>query len=225
MIEEKSRKELLEEPDPFLEFITRILEFGKQYQRQIAGAVCGVIALALVITGVVYFNKKTEDRAAIMLGKALAAYAAIEKDAPPAALEESKKNFKDIMDKYGSTGAGKAALIYYADTCYSTKNFDEAINAYTKALDAFDDPGLDNLILNGLAYSYEEKGDYEKAASYFEMIISDKNAAMVDQALFNLGRMDEKMGKPDQAKEAFARLVKEFPDSMYFSLASEKIAG
>ena len=228
MIEEKSRKELkeeLEEPDPFLETIGRMLAFGKQYQQQIVAAVCGIVALALVITGTIYFNNRTEDKAAVLFGKAITAYTALGKDAPAAGLEESKKSFKTIVDKYGSTGAGKAALIYYADVCYTTKNFDEAIDAYTKALGAFDGSGFKNLILNGLAYSYEGKGDYEKAASHFEMIVSDKSAAMVDQALFNLGRIYEKMGKAKQAKETFARLVKEFPDSMYFSLASEKIAG
>ena len=225
MIEEKSRKELLEEPDPFLEFIDRMLAFGKQYQRQIAAAVCAVVILALVISGTIYFNNRTEDKAAAMLGKAITAYTALGKDAPAAGLDEAKKNFKNIKDKYGSTGAGKAALIYYADVCFKTKTFDEAIDAYTRALDAFDDPGFKNLILNGLAYSYEGKGDYEKSASHFEMIVSDKSAAMIDQALFNLGRIYEKMGQAKQAKETYARLVKEFPDSMYFGLASEKIAG
>ena len=225
MIEERSRKELLEEPDPFLETVDRMLAFGKQYQRQIAAAVCGVIVLALVITGTWYFNNRTEDRAAAMLGKAMTAYAALGKDAPAAGLEEAKKSFKNIVDKYGSTGAGKAALINYADVCYKTKKFDEAIDAYTRALGVFTDSGFKSLILNGLAYSYEGKGDYEKAASNFEMIVSDKSAAMIDQALFNLGRMYEKMGKAKEAKETFARLVKEFPASMYFDLASEKIAG
>ncbi|MDA8404541.1 MAG: tetratricopeptide repeat protein [Desulfobacteraceae bacterium] len=225
MVEEKSRKELLEEPDPFLEIIDRMLAFGKQYQQQIVMGVCGIIALALVITGAVYFNGRTEDKAAVMLGKAVSAYNALGKDAPAAGLEEAKKSFKDIKDKYGSTGAGKTALIYYADVCYALKNYDEAIDAYRKALDAFDDPGIKSLILNGLAYSYEGKGDYEKAAAHFEMIVSDKSAAMIDQALFNLGRIYGKMGKAKEEKETFARLVKEFPDSMYFSLASEKIAG
>jgi len=32
MSEEKSRKELLEEPDPFLVFVGRMMEFGKMYQ-------------------------------------------------------------------------------------------------------------------------------------------------------------------------------------------------
>lgn len=225
MIDEKSRKELLEEPDPFLETISSMMAFGKKYQRQIAAAVCGVIALVLVISGTMYFNNRTEDKAAILFGKAMTAYTALGKDAPAAGLEEAKKSFKNIVDKYGSTGAGKAALIYYADVCYATKKYDEAIDAYQKALDAFDDPGFKNLILNGLAYSFEGKGDYEKSAAHFEMIVSDKSAAMIDQALFNLGRVYEKMGKADKGKETFARLVKEFPDSMYFSLASEKIAG
>lgn len=225
MNEEPSRQELLEEPDPFLVFVGRALEFGKQYQRQIVAAVCGIVVLAVVASGAVYFNNKTEDKAALLFGTAVTAYTALGKDAPADALETSRKSFKAIVDKYRSTGAGKAALMYYGDVCFALKQYDEAIDAYTKALDAFGDSGFKNLILSGLAYSYEGKGDFEKAAAHFEKIANDTSAAMIDQALFNLGRLYEKTGKVDKGKETFARLVKEFPDSMYFGLASEKTAG
>ena len=43
------------------------------------------------------------------------------------------------VDKHGSTGSGKAALMHYADLCYLTKNYDEAIKAYNQALDEFGD--------------------------------------------------------------------------------------
>jgi len=226
MNDEKSRKELLEEPDPFLVFIGQMMEFGKKYQKQIIAAIGAVVAVAIVITGVIYYKNQSEDRAAMMLGNAIAKYNVIKKDESSfIAYEEVKKNFKNIAEKYGSTGAGKAALMQYADICYLTKNYDEAIKIYNLALGVLGETEFKTLILNGLAYSYEEKEDYEQAAKYFEMIISEEAAVMKDQALFNLGRMYGKLGKPELEKEVFGRLVSEYPDSMYFDLASEKIAG
>ncbi len=226
MNDEQSRKELLEEPDPFLVFVGNMLEFVKKYQKQIMAAVGVVVAVAIVITGVIYYKNQSEDRAAMMLGKAIAKYNAIKKDESSfIAYEEVKKNFKAIAEKYGATGAGKAAIMQYADVCYLTKNYDEAIKIYNQALDALGKTEFKTMILSGLAYSYEGKADYEQAAKYFEMIVTDDAAVSKDQALFNLGRMYGKLGKPELEKEAFSRLVSEYPDSMYFNLASEKIAG
>lgn len=226
MNDEQSRKELLEEPDPFLVFIGQALEFVKKYQKHIMAGVGAVVAVAILITGVVYFKNKSEDSAAVMLGKANAKLRVIKKDESSfIAYEDVKKDFKKITEKYGSTGAGKAALMQYADLCYLTQNYDEAIKTYNQALDKMGITEFKTMILSGLAYSYAAKEDYAKAAEYFEKIVADDSAVMKDQALFNLGLMYEKLGKPDQAKETLSRLVSEFPDSIYFKMASEKIAG
>ena len=226
MNEDKSRKELLEEPDPFLVFVGQMMEFGKKYQKQIIAAVGAVVAVAIVITGVIYYKNQSEDRAAAMLGTTIAKYNAIKKDESSfIAYEDVKKGFKNIAEKYSSTGAGKAALLQYADVCYLTKNYDEAIKIYKQALDVLGQTEFKTMILSGLAYSCQEKEDYEQAIKYFELIAADEAAVMKDQALFNLGLLYGKLDKPEQEKEAFGRLVSEFPESMYFDLASEKIAG
>lgn len=225
MNEDKSRRELLEEPDPFLEFVEKTLTLAKTYQRQILAGLCSAVVLMLLIYAVVYFQNRTENQAAVKLGKAMDAYQALGPDADGAALEDAGKGFKEILDKYGRTGAGKAALVHYGDISFKLKKYDEAIATFGKALDAFDDPGFKSLMLSSLAYAYEGKGDIEKSISYFEMIVNAKSSVMMDQALFNLGRLYEKAGKAEKGKEAYSRLVKEFPDSMYFGLASEKTAG
>ena len=226
MSEEKSRKELLEEPDPFLVFVGQAMDFGKKYQKEIVGAVGAVVAVILVITGVLYYKNQTEDRAAALLGKTITAYNALKKDeSAAAALEAVKKEFKSIVDKYGSTAAGESALMMYGDVCYQTKNYDEAISAYEKALDAMGKTSFRSMIINGLAYAYEGKENYEQAADWFRKIASDESAVLRDQALFNLSRMYKKLGKPDQEKEALQQLIAEFPDSMYADPAGDKIAG
>jgi len=235
MAEEKSRKELLEEPDPFMVFVGKAMEFGKQYQKQIVAAVTTLLIVVIAVYGVIYFKNKADDRAAVMLGKALSQYSSIlyrdpnimNPKAPTSAEYEGvKKNFKEIVDKHGKTGSGKIALMHYADLCYLTKNYDEAIKTYNQALGELEDKTeFKSLILNGLAYSYEGKKDFDKAVTYFEKIALDKDAVMKDQAFFNLGRIYESLGKVKLMKEAFNHIVSDFPDSMYFELAREKVAG
>ncbi len=225
MNDEKSRKELLQEPDPFLEFVGKAMDFGKKYQKQIIAAVGALLSVAIVITGVIYYKNQSEARAAMMLGKAVAKYNSIKKDESSfIAYEDVKKDFKALSEKYGSSASGKVALMQYANLCYLTKNYDEALKAYNQALNELGKTEFKTMILSGLGYSYEGKNDFEQAAKYFEMITSDDAAVMKDQALFNLARMYEKLGKPDLEKKAFSRIVSEYPDSMYFDLASEKVA-
>jgi len=235
MSEERSRKELLEEPDPFLVFVGRMMEFGKTYQNQIVAAVATLLIVVVAIYGVIYFKNKAEDKAAVMLGNALAKYSSIlyrdpnilNPEAPTfVEYEDVKKNFKKIVDKYSTTGSGKIAVVHYADLCYLTKNYDEAIKTYNRALNAFGDKTeFKSLILNGIAYAYEGKKDFDKALTYFEKIASDEDAVMKDQAFFNLGRIYESLGKVKLMKAAYNRIVSEYPDSMYFDLAREKVAG
>jgi tetratricopeptide (TPR) repeat protein len=235
MVEDKTRKELLEEPDPFLVFVGRALEFVKKYQQQLIMAGMVVFIAAVAVSGMLYYQRHAEEMAAEMLGKAIAKYTAFVRKDPkvinpkeptPAEYDEAQKPFQEIIAKYGGTGAGKAALLHYADLCYRSKKYDEGIKSYEKALEEFGGRSeFKNLILNGLAYCYEAKEDPETAAKYFNMIVSDENAILKDQALFNLGRMYEKLAKTEQQMEAYKRIVSEFPDSIYFKLAKEKIAG
>jgi len=227
MAEEKSRKELLEEPDPFMVFVGKCFAFAKKHQMQMTAAAGTLLVLIIVISGVIYFKMKADDRASQLLGKAIAKLTAIQpSEASFIEYEATKKLFKDILDKYGSTGAGKAALLHYANLCYQTKAYDEAIKSYTEALDVFENKKeFKTPILSSLAYSYEGKENYEKAAAYFETIVADPNAVMNDQALFNLGRIYGKQGNTDSEKEMYSRIVAEYPDSMYFEIAKEKLAG
>ncbi len=227
MADEKSRKELLEEPDPFLVFVNKAMAFGKKYQQQLIVAVGAVVLVAIVVSGIIYYQGKEEDRSAALLGQAIAKYQTMQQKGPTFIDYESLKNdFKTIMDKHGSTGAGHAALLEYANLAYVTKDYDTAIATYEKALDIYDDQAeFKNLIYNGLAYAYEGKNDLEKARSNYEMIISDPQTGLKDQALFNLARIYEKQGKEKEKTQAYQQIVAEYPDSMYYELAREKTAG
>jgi len=225
MAEEKSRKELLEEPDPFMVFVGKVMTFAKTYQQQIVMAVIAVVLVAVVISGVVYFRQKSENRAAAMFGKAIVKYqGALQSKAGVAAYEEVKGDFKAVIDQYGSTGAGKSALIRYADICFELKQYDEAIDSYQKALIAFKGNNeFIGLINSGLAYAYEAKGDMDAAEKYFNQVLSDPNAVAKDHVLFNLARIYEKQGRADHRADALNRLVTEYPESIFYQPAKEKM--
>ena len=226
MAEDKNQETQLPQPEKIEVYAKRILDFVKANQTAIAVAVSAVVLAAVVISGVIYFQKRAEEKAQAMLGKALAqAEAAQRGNAAETGFSEIKPKFEEIIKKYGSTAAGKAALLKYADLCYQTGDYETAIEMYKKALDAYDAGEIRGFILNGLAYAYESQDAYEEAATYFNRIVTDDSAVMKDQALFNLGRIYGKMGSPEKQREAYDRIVSDYPDSMYYQLAKEKLAG
>ncbi len=226
MAEDKNQEAPLPQPDKIEVYAKRILEFVKANQTAIVVAVSAVVLAAVVVSGVIYFQKRAEEKAQALLGTALSqAEAAAQSGEGAARFAEIKPKFEEVINKYGSTAAGKAALVKYADLCYQTGDYDKAVEMYKKALDAYDDGEIKSFILNGLAYAYESKDAYEEAATYFNRIVTNKSAVMKDQALFNLGRIYGKMGKPEKQREVYDRIISDYPDSMYYQLAREKLAG
>ncbi len=228
MAEDKNKETSLPQPDQIEVYAKRILEFVKANQSAITVAVSAVVLAAVVISGVIYFQKRAEEKAQAMLGKAIVqAEAAQRGQASAAQYAGVKPKFEEIIKKYGSTAAGKAALLKYADLCYQTGDYDTAIEMYQNALDVYnnDEGEIKSFILNGLAYAYEGKEAYGQAADYFNRIVMDKSAIMKDQALFNLGRIYGEMGNSEKQRDAYNRIVSDYPDSMYYHLAKEKLAG
>lgn len=226
MPEDPKKGGYLPQPDQIEQYATRIREFVIANQKAIIFAAAAVVLIAVLITGVIFFQKRAEESAQALLGDALARMESIQRgQAPETSYEELKPAFKEIVEKYGSTDAAKAALLKYAELSYQTGDYETAIDMYQEALDAYGkDQALRALILNGLAYAYEEKQDYDQALQYFNRIVKNGSGAMKAQALFNLGRIYGKAGQPDKQREVYERLVSDYPDSMYFQLAKESLA-
>ncbi len=220
------RKQLLNEPDRFITFSSRLLQFAVKYKIQISCAAGVVLAFIIVISGMRYFSNKAEDRAFAMLEECISKYETIMKEnAPDKAYVGVEKDFHLILEKYSRTDGGKLARVIYANICYNAGDSDRAIALYNKALYDFDDnQSFKALILSSLGYSYEEKKDYRKAADYFEMIASGPDSIMKDEAFFNLGRLYAAMGENDKSRDAFKKIISDYTDSIYIELVKE-IAG
>ncbi len=226
MPEDPKKEGHLPQPDQVEVYATRMLEFVRANQKALVFAAAAVVLVAVLIAGVIFFQKRAEESAQALLGNALARMESIQRgQASETGYEELKPEFKEIIERYGSTDAAKAALLKYADLCYQTGDYETAIDMYQQALDAYGkDQALRALVLNGLAYAYEETQDYDQALQVFNRIVKNGSGAMKAQALFNLGRVYGKAGEPDKQREVYERLVSDYPDSMYFQLAKESLA-
>ena len=128
-----------------------------------------------------------------------------------------------IVDEYGSTKSGEFAKLYLANTYYTMKDYDKALEYYDDI--SVSDKLISSSAIAGAAACYEVKGDFSKAASYFEKAAS-KNMTLM-QAPQNLQRSAVNyaaIGKKEKAIELLQTLKKEFPASSYAREADRFIA-
>lgn len=226
MAKKVSRKQLLKEPDEFITFTGKLIRLVSTYQKQITIVIGIVVSVFLIISIVKFYTNRMENNAFTLLNQANDKYSAVlsSQDAS-AALKEVEKDFEYILSEYSGYQGGKIARVNYAAYCYRAGEYDKASSLYTTALKDFGkNPSYQNLILNGLGYSYKAKKDYENSVKYFEMIASSKIPMLKDEALFNLSKLYLILGKKSKSIEVLNTIVSDYPESIYFELAKAQLS-
>ena len=219
-----TRKELFNEPDEFITFSAKLLKIMATYKVQLLYGIGLLILIGIIFSGTSYFSYRSESQAFVMLEKTINKYkGSLEKNGPEKAFKEVKNDFVKIIDNYSGNRGGKIARIEFANISINAGDTDGAIDLYRKALEDFnDDQTVKNIILSSLGYAYEEKSDSKSAIKYFEMTISEPDTFLKDEALFNLGRIYAAMGNKKMSSDAYKKIVSEFADSFYLSIAKER---
>lgn len=222
-----SRKKLLKEPDEFITFSGRLIQFGRQHGMLLGGLFGALIAALMVFSGIRYFSAKAENKAFYRLSTAQVKYSELlQKGAPADAYQGVKPDFEALLKTFGGKAAGKLARVAFAHLSFEGGAPQAAVELYTQALPDFEaDAAVTTAILSGRAYAREALGDYAGAASDFEALLAQPAPLMKDEALFQLGRLYRQIGKPEKSLEAYAQIVSEYPDSLFAEAAREKKRG
>jgi tetratricopeptide (TPR) repeat protein len=213
----------LKEPDEFITFTGKMIQFARKYQNQLLYGLGGLLVLVLIVSGVRFYTNWKENKAFESLENAMAQYEKSRSEKTD--LSDVKLAFQKVVETYSGYDGGRLALLIYANICYDTGDFDAAIVNYSKATEAFtDDPTVNLFIQTSLGYAYEAKKDYQTAANHFERVASSPTRFLNDQALYNLGRLYAKIGNTEKSRSAFEKILSEHPDSLYIELVKERIA-
>jgi tetratricopeptide (TPR) repeat protein len=216
-----SRKKLLKEPDEFITFSGKLIQFGMQHQKQITYGIGILAALVVIVAGYRFFSAQSENKAMLLLNQAVAKYEiTIKTGDANQAYQSVAEDFQKVLNQYENRDGGKLAGVIFANICFDAGEYNRSIELYTKAQDDFKShPIFYNLILSGLGYAYEQINENEQAASYFEKIVASKNQA------FNLGVLYEKLGQMQKSEKAFGQITSDYPDSIYIDIVKERSAG
>jgi TolA-binding protein len=202
-----------------------------------------VLVAAVVIGGAAIgyygWRQHVQSRSSTMLAEAVAVQAAPAGDAttpgstvPPGGFADEKARdeaavakLKAAADAYPSTEAGIFARYEQAATLVSLGRYAEAIDGYNEVMKRAGTGNIAQMARLGLAEAMARAGRYDEAISALKELAQHKEGPLpIDGVLIELGRIYLEAGKAADARQAFNRVVDEFPDSPYVGEAQQRLS-
>ncbi len=146
----------------------------------------------------------------------------------PAQAEENVSQaitlYRQVVDQYPRSPNAPVALFGLANALAHRNDLGGAIEAYQKFLDQYPDHiALIGIVLQRLGYAHLLNGDREKATQSFLKVLTIPGALNQDQALFELGKLEEAQARPEGALGHYQELMKSYPNSPFASEAAVRI--
>jgi len=175
----------------------------------------GVIGLLVVVGGLLGYRKFVAEpqarEASELMWKAEYYF---EVDSLQRALDGDDQwpGFLEIVDNYGSTTSGELAHYYIASIYMQQGEYDLALEHYKKADP--DDDVLRVMAVGNQGDALVELGRHDEAVKMFEKAAGmEKNDLTTPMYLMKAGIVHQHLGNFDQARKAFEKIAKEFPNS------------
>ena len=195
-----TRKDL-REPDEFQAFTTQAIEWIRDNQSAVIGAVSTLVAIAAVVLGVGWYTQRQADAAAVRLQSAQTLF-----DAKKYA--DAANEFGAVGSEYPRTPSGRLAALYRGHALAAQPDPAGAAAAYADYL--ADAPPTDYLrqqALLGLARAREATGDPRGATEAYQQA-ADIAGPFRTPAQVALARLEDAAGNTEKARALYTELLK-----------------
>ena len=198
--------------DPGAELLTRTTDLWSRY-----GRIASVAALALLGVGaLVYFTMRsraaTEEQAAGRLAEANLLYWQGE-------YKRSLEIARQVAQEYPSAPSGIDAHRLAGDNAYWDGDFKTAVNEYQAYLSKAKSGVLADAARRSLAYALESDHQYSAAAATYLKLVGVFDRESSAEFLYAAARCERAASQPAEAKKHLQRLIDEFGETSYASLA------
>jgi len=207
----KPRKRLTKrqvKEDKLITIYFQVVEFYKQYQNYILGAL-GVVVIVILLSAYISNTRaQKEQKASATLATARLELANMNIDVAIDSLER-------LVTEYDGTKSAGTGCFYLANSYFLKKNYDSAQKYYEKYLSSYED----NLILassamSGVAACFEEKEEYRQAAEMYQKTVRKyPNVFNVAEKLMNAARCYRLAGVKEEARTIYQQIIDEYPNS------------
>ena len=205
-------KKKLKEPDEFITLTERTYLFITHHSKSIAAV--GIIVLILILS-IFFFQRwenKNEEKAYQLFNLAVETYQMVStpsREGPPQEYKNVLEKFNEAIIHFPRTSPGRLSILYKGNIYLRLGEFEEAIKAYESFLKkAGKEKIYRAFAMEGLAYSYEGKKDYEKALNAYQKVIDLGEQFQLANAYLGMGRCYEKLAKKKEAMENYKVFLK-----------------
>ena len=217
MARTRFRRKDLKRPDEFVSRGRQLLRWGGENTRLLS-RVGGALALVIVAVGGFFSVRAARLRQANDdLDRALGAFRA-------GHYGQAATQLSEVASRWGATTPGRVATLYAASADIQANNFESAVLLLQDGLDARQWPSyLQQQALVNLAYALERKGDAAAAASRYDEA-SGMQGPYTPSAILGAARCREQLGDRENARKAYERLVREYPQAPEIDVVTAKLA-
>jgi len=198
-----------------------------------------VVAFVVIVGGYLWWQKRTDDRAGALLGRAMAITQAQIAPAPTvpgatqlpgtypteqARLAAALQAFQEVAATYPTTAAGVAAKYHGGALLLDASRLPEAEQAFREVASAAGNSLYVPMAKLGLASALGGQSKHDEAIKILTDLSGDRDGALpADAVLMELARACLKAGKVPDARAAFKRVVDGFPESSYVAEARQRL--
>jgi tetratricopeptide (TPR) repeat protein len=222
-------------------------DFLETRQRQITGAVAGIVVLALAVVGFMVYRSQTQSRGSELLTEAMVALNARvvptgttgEENLPAGATlgatgtfstEEAKlkaalPKLKAAVDAYPDSASGITARYHMAGALATLGRNQEAITEFDEVVKRSGASSLYGRMARlGKADTQAHSGQLDAAiATWKEMTSANNDDLPVDAILIELARAYVQKGNTEEARKTFTQIVDQHPNSPYLAEARTEL--
>lgn len=218
------------EPDEFISTSSKVADYVKNNARLLINAAVMVLVLFLIGLGWFYYTREREKDALNLYNQAKQLYqssmrAPTDSQLRGEAYRSAIEKLEEVYRNYPTTASALTASLHLGDCYFHLGDYDRAVDYYSHFLD---ESGKGNYLRSfayeGLGYCYEEKGDYQKAIDYFERSLKEGTSALDGLLCSNIARCYEALDDRTKALEYYQKAARGLSDSLFVTLARDKIA-
>ncbi|MEO8195577.1 MAG: tetratricopeptide repeat protein [Thermoanaerobaculia bacterium] len=219
------------------EVLGKSIHYAEDHKRMILYGVGAVVGVAVVVAGIFLWLGSRKSGANELLAQALRADGAevvatganpADPSKPTFASEaarraRSKELFGELDAKYGSIATGRVAKLYLAQIAVAENDKERAKQLWKAFLDAEPEGSLAAAARVNLYKLDREEGRGAALADELKkMLEQDAKPLPADVILYQLALTYDALGKGDDARATWRRIVDEYPQSPYMADAQRE---
>jgi outer membrane protein assembly factor BamD (BamD/ComL family) len=190
------------------------------------GLLVAVLAIAAV-AGALWYENRQDAAAADLYREAITLYLDRPADNPAKAdehLKQAIEKFRQLAEQYPRSHGAQLALFQLGNALVQHNELKSGIEAYNKYVSTYGtNKMMLGLVYQRMAYAHLLNNDREAAVKAFTMVATLPGTLNKDQALFELGRLEEAASRPEGALAHYQDLVKIFPSSPFAGEATVRM--